>query len=129
MAAFLPMMGWVAEYTEPMPPSATLPTMTYSPTCVPSASSTPVAAGSPISPFYIGSVQMRGCRHFFQWQARELHDEARAVAGSALHADGAAVRFHDLAGDPEPEPKAAIVLRRGHPLEFVEDGRLFFGVN
>src|SRR5262245_24149369 len=56
-AAFFPMTGWVAEYTEPIPPSATLPTMTYSPTWVPSASSAPVAAGTP-SPI-ISSYRMR----------------------------------------------------------------------
>jgi hypothetical protein len=39
MAARLPMSGWMAANTVPIPPSPSLPSMRYSPTTVPGASS------------------------------------------------------------------------------------------
>src|SRR5262245_34053323 len=87
MAAFLPMMGCVAEYTEPMPPSATLPLMTYSPTCVPSARSVPVAsaAPSPIISFYHGMVASPQASE--KIRLRPVSTEDRGTGQPALDAE------------------------------------------
>src|SRR5437879_1174300 len=55
---------------------------------------------------------------------RQAHREAGAAAGVAVDVDGAAVGFDDLAHDPQPQPEAAEMLDRRHPLEALEDAPL-----
>src|SRR5207237_3219532 len=52
---------------------------------------------------------------------REIDGEDRAFARCALDPDGATVRMHELAGDPQPKPEPAILPDPDSPLEPVED--------
>src|SRR5262245_23841581 len=69
------------------------------------------------------SVVMKVC------VARKIHRERRACFGSALHSDGAAMGFHHLPGDPEPEPEAAVIASLDRSFEAVENSRLCRGTD
>src|SRR3989449_3408814 len=52
---------------------------------------------------------------------REIDGEDRAFARCALDPDGATVRMHELAGDPQPKTEPAILPDLDGPLEPAED--------
>src|SRR3989454_11275564 len=52
---------------------------------------------------------------------REIDGEDRAFARRALDPDGATVRMHELAGDPQPKTEPAILPDLDGPLEPAED--------
>src|SRR5262249_12850518 len=116
MAAFLPMMGCVAEYTEPMPPSATLPLMTYSPTCVPSARSVPVASGapSPIISIYHEAVEAMNSQAGYPCRLNEYgHWRGRGglIEGGAESADPAGAGDGSLGAGRPARPLSADARR------------------
>src|SRR6185295_14991539 len=59
--------------------------------------------------------------------AREHHGELGALLRLALDLDLAVHRRHDLLHDPQPQPEAAEMARRGRPFEALEDARLVGG--